>query len=301
MFCLKGLKMRDKVTPIFMWAGGKTKMLKHHVKYLPPFIETYSEPFFFFFSMFLYVKTTYNPSVCYINDINRDIMNIYRAIQENPTEFCYFVDKLQDKYIPLSYEDRKQMYYEIRNNYAYNFKQFTDIEEPATLYFLMKTSFNGIWQINQNTNQRFGTPCGLLNHENIIYDKNNIFLWNTLLENVIISSEDYSKCQVGDVNYFDPPYRSSFTKYSTDWSDEDFIKLIEYAENLDGTTIICNRYEDDGFFETNKRSFIMDLYDITYTAGRRKKTQFGYEAKKAKEIVLCNRSIPSSSLSQIFT
>jgi DNA adenine methylase len=30
----------------------------------------------------------------------------------------------------------------------------------------------------------------------------------------------------------------------------------------------------------------MQLFDITYTAGRRKKTDKGYEAKKAKEVLL---------------
>jgi len=30
----------------------------------------------------------------------------------------------------------------------------------------------------------------------------------------------------------------------------------------------------------------MQLFDITYTAGRRKKTKEGYEAKKAKEVLL---------------
>ena len=63
--------------PLFKWAGGKSRMLKHYQPFIPTEIKTYSEPF-------------------------------------SP-------------------------------------------QQAATLYFLLKTSFNGIYQVNANTNGRFGT------------------------------------------------------------------------------------------------------------------------------------------------
>ena len=35
-----------------------------------------------------------------------------------------------------------------------------------------------------------------------------------------------------------------------------------------------------------RKTMNMKLFDVTYTAGRRKKTEDGFEAKKAKEVLL---------------
>jgi DNA adenine methylase len=51
--------LRNK--PLFMWAGGKSKMLKHYLPYMPSSINEYSEPFLGGGAMFLYVMETYIP------------------------------------------------------------------------------------------------------------------------------------------------------------------------------------------------------------------------------------------------
>ena len=47
---------------------------------------------------------------------------------------------------------------------------------------------------------------------------------------------------------------------------------------------LANRADDD-FFEKQKHNLNVAYFDITYTAGRRKKTDTGHVAKKAKEIL----------------
>ena len=42
----------------------------------------------------------------------------------------------------------------------------------------------------------------------------------------------------------------------------------------------------DGFFEKRLRNNKIHPIEVTYTAGRRKKTENGFEAKKAKEILM---------------
>ena len=47
--------------PLFMWAGGKTKLLKHYQPYLPSYVTHYHEPFFGGGAMFIYVMKRYRP------------------------------------------------------------------------------------------------------------------------------------------------------------------------------------------------------------------------------------------------
>lgn len=271
-----------------MWAGGKTKVLKHQLPYLPSAVNmrSYSEPFFGGGAMFLHIMQTYKPEVAYINDVNEGIINIYRAVKNNVDDFCNTVDIFQDRYISMTKEDRKKYYFEVRNTHAFDYKTWAPEFEAAVLYFLMKTGFNGIWQINKNTNGRYGTPAGLLNQKDVVYDKENVYAWNKLLQNVNILCGDYIDCPTGSFSYFDPPYRDSFTKYGTAWDDNATEKLIEYVKNLSTYVMLCNRCDGSTFFDDRKGDLNLVRFPVTYTAGRRKKTASGYAAKPATEILL---------------
>lgn len=277
-----------KIKPLFMWAGGKTKMLKYHLPYLigTKSIDSYSEPFFGGGAMFLYIAQRFKPKHIYINDINDGIMNIYKHVKESPDDFCGVVDSFQAKYIPLSEEDRKEYFLQVRHAHAYDFNQWTRLHEAGALYFLMKTGFNGIWQINKNTNGRYGTPAGLLNQVDTVYDKGNVMMWSELLQNATITCNNYSDCKTGEFNYFDPPYRNSFTKYGTAWDDDETKKLVEYVKGVSGRVMLCNRCDGSTFFDDIKGHLNIARFPVTYTAGRRKITKDGYEAKPATEILL---------------
>ena len=86
--------------PLFMWAGGKNKMLKHYKPYMPSSVTSYCEPFFGGGAMFIYVMNTYSPSYARINDINPDIINIYRSIKNDLGEFEDRLNFLEKEYIP---------------------------------------------------------------------------------------------------------------------------------------------------------------------------------------------------------
>ena len=42
----------------------------------------------------------------------------------------------------------------------------------------MKTGFNGVWQVNRNTNNKFGTPFGLGNQKTKVYDRDVLNWWH---------------------------------------------------------------------------------------------------------------------------
>jgi DNA adenine methylase len=273
--------------PLFMWAGGKNKMIKNYLPLLPEKVTVYSEPFFGGGAMYLYVQERYKPEKAYINDTNEGIIEIYKSIKNNLEEFIDILKKFDQKYIPMDKKQRKEFYYEVRKRHAYDYMSWSKIRESATLYFLMKTGFNGIWQINHNTNNRFGTPCGLLTQKDSCFDFDNIKKWNELLQNTEIICGDWKNCPTGDFTFFDPPYRDSFTTYGTGWGDKECDDLVKTAQNINGLVFLCNRDDGSDFFETRKGNFAIHKFPITYTAGRRKNKKDGtFEAKKATEILM---------------
>lgn len=274
--------------PLFIWAGGKNKMLKHYIPLMPSKrIETYSEPFFGGGAMFLYVIKEHNPKEVYVNDINQGLINIYRSVKDNLEEFCGYMNSYSEKYLPLSKEDRKKFYFDLRHKHAFDYEKWGTVKEASTLYFLMKTGFNGIWQINKNTNGRYGTPSGLLNQKDKVYDINILNYWNEILTSrkVHLMCGDWSDVPLCDFTYYDPPYRDSFANYNQPFPDTELEKLISNVEN-NANVWLANRDAGDGFFDNRKAS--LKTFPISYTAGRRKKTENGHEAKKAIEILLYN-------------
>lgn len=292
--------MKNK--PLLTYAGGKTKMIKHHQHFLPDSIETYSEPFFGGGAMFLYVMERYNPKKVFINDIYEGLVNIYIQVRDNPIEFCKEVDILEREYLilPTRKSDkeknikpckRAEYFMEIRRQHAFEYELWSDTHRAAVLFFLMKTGFNGILQFNKNTNGRFGTPLGLGNQTEKIYDKDLVKVWSRLLQVCEITCKDYSEVPQSDLNYLDPPYLYSFTTYGKEWNKRHMTDLLRLTNSYRGTTLVCNRcVEDDSFFENNRFDFNIEYFDVTYTAGRRKKVKDGYKAKKAKEVLLYKTS-----------
>lgn len=283
-----------------MWAGGKSKMMKHYKPHLPKTFDTYIEPFFGGGATFIEAQSI-NPNAKFvINDVNTDIIAIYKAIKSDCDKFIEKMDELSHQYLPLSKVERKSFFYDLRKEHAFDYQKWSKTEEAAVLYFLMKTGFNGIWQINKNTNNRFGTPCGLLNEKTSVYDKENVKQWHKVLQNTEILCGDYSNClEYVTPNtwlFMDPPYRGGFTKYATDFDDNKQLEVVDFAHSAyqkGAQSWLTNRDLDDSFFEVyieeNKYGMDIHRFDVTYTAGRRKKTEEGFEAKKAKELLIIKK------------
>jgi len=282
--------------PLFIWAGGKNKMLKHYLPIMPKQVDTYVEPFFGGGAMFCHIVQNYQPKKLVINDVNADIVRIYNSIKNNLPEFLVKLDSYCNVYLPMNKEDRKKYYFEVRHEHAYDYDKWSEAEEAATLYFLMKTGFNGIFQINNNTNRRYGTPAGLLNQKDKVYELDVVKWWNQALQNSEVMSGDWKEClkQVPDEDntfvFLDPPYRDSFTSYGQTFGDDEQEKLIKYVRSRKlSTAFLCNRDAEDGWFEERLGKLIMNKFPVTYTAGRRKQTEEGFEAKQATEVLIRNK------------
>ena len=275
--------------PLFMWAGGKSKMIKHYLPHMPDTVDVYSEPFFGGGAMFLHVQETYNPRESHICDTNPGIIGIYRSVRDHVGEFVSYLRDLDDEFIPLSKPDRKKLYYEVRQAHAFDYQSWSPVREAAVLYFLMKTGFNGIWQVNKNTGGRFGTPSGLLNQRTSCFDWSVIDHWNQALQRTEILCGDWSVCPPGDFTFMDPPYRESFTTYGTGWGDAECDALLSAVRSMPGLVFVCNRDDEGGYFNSRVHGMEMHKFPVTYTAGRRKKTNEGFEAKRATEVLIIKK------------
>lgn len=282
--------------PLFIWAGGKSKMLKHYKPFMPDNVKTYCEPFFGGGAMYINVINKLSPKELIINDINTDIVRIYKTIKSDCEDFTKILDELSKDYLPLDKSARKDFYYALRHQHAYDYVSWDSTKEAAVLYFLMKTGFNGIYQVNKNTNDRYGTPSGLLNQKDKVYEKDVVEWWSKSLQNTQILSGDWKECvtyvddEEDNFVFLDPPYRGSFTSYGQEFTDSDQKDLIDYvAKNQHTKVFLCNRDTGDNFYEDYNNELFIDKFPVTYTAGRRKKTDEGFEAKPATEVLIRNK------------
>jgi DNA adenine methylase len=289
--------------PLYIWAGGKNKMIpKYQAGPGIPLngYDTYIEPFFGGGAMMIYIYQN-NPTVkkFVLNDINPEIVGIYTAIKNDVQNFINRVDSLEAAYLPLTKEERKKFYYALREEYTTKWSKWSPVDDSATLYFLMKTGFNGIWQTTKTSNGRYATPSGLLNQVGSVYDKANVLEWNLFLQKVTIRCGDWTLAVNESVGktffFFDPPYRDSFTSYSQVFNDSHQLALIDFCkqQDLDGNLVMfCNRDAGDDFYTSNQGQLKLSYYDVTYTAGRRKQNKSAdgaietQTAKPATEILL---------------
>lgn len=229
--------------PFVKWAGGKTQLLGEVEKSLPSKFSSikdvvYIEPFVGGGAVLFWILQKYeNISQAIINDINPDLINVYRVIKESPNELIGILKQFQNIYSSLDEEKRKDYYITHRN--LFNEKAGSSIHMAALFIFLNRTCFNGLYRVN--TKGYFNVPHGKYANPRIC-DEVNILTVSKLLQKVEILCGDFSETLRYASNkslfYFDPPYKpltktSSFTAYAKDeFDDAEQKRLGEFCEKI---------------------------------------------------------------------
>ena len=262
---------RISVKPFIKWAGGKGQLLKEIKKFYPfenKKIDKYAEPFIGGGAVLFDILTNYDIKKAYISDVNKELINIYKVIQNKAEDLITFLKKFEEDYLPLENEKRKEYYLQKREEYNNWKKRYNaeNIEEmgAALFIFLNKTCFNGLYRVNKKG--EFNVPMGAYKNPKIC-DEENLKNVSLALKNVKITYADYRESKdFIDENtfvYMDPPYRplnitSSFTSYTeNDFSDKEQIELANYIDILNekGAKVVIsnsdpkNTNENDNFFD----------------------------------------------------
>ena len=305
--------MSDKnkpVKPFLKWAGGKSQLLEQIQANFPAELKTgsiarYIEPFVGSGAVFFYVSQYYSIEEFFISDINPELIIAYKTIQKNVEELIENLSKIQEQYVCLDEEKRKEYFYQTRSEFNLLGKQIDAklgevreewIKRTAQLIFLNRTCFNGLFRVNSKG--EFNVPFGKYKNPKIC-DRDNLRLVSQVLQNTRIHHGDFTDCEeVVDKNsfvYFDPPYKpitktSNFTSYSKDsFDDKEQLRLRDFFSLLDkkgAKLMLSNSDPRDNFFET-----AYERYRIERVKASRNINSNAQKRGKINELLIMNNYI----------
>ena len=232
---------KTDVKPVLKWAGGKRELvpeIREFYKNLSP--TKYVEPFFGGGAVYFDILKTLgiqHKETAIINDVNQDLIDMYRNIKSNPKEILYHCNNLKKDYEQHGYYFLREKFNGLDSN-KNNIERFEGIERSAALIVINRTCFNGLYRVNSNG--FFNVPKGSYKNPRIV-DEDNLYKLSNLLpkiENIRCQEFDEIKgINKGDLVYFDPPYHpinetSSFTSYSNPFAKNEQIRLRDYFQKL---------------------------------------------------------------------
>lgn len=272
------INLPECAKPFVKWAGGKGQLLDIFEQYYPASlreggIRRYIEPFVGGGAVLFEILQKYRIEETIVFDINEDLINTYNVIKNNVDALVEYLSDLEYRYLKLSKDARKEMYYDVRE--AYNSrtlkKNQPDIERAAQFIFLNRTCFNGLYRVNRAG--LFNVPCGDYKNPTIC-DKKNLYATSSLLQRVHIFAGDYRESiRYADEHsfaYFDPPYRplnvtSNFTSYSKfDFTDEDQVQLAHFFAEMNDVGALLMLSNSDPKNENPNDNFFDELYGRFY-------------------------------------
>ncbi|MDI6641994.1 MAG: DNA adenine methylase [Elusimicrobiota bacterium] len=283
--------MNVTVKPFVKWAGGKSQLLSSiRTKYpvdLGQKTNKFCEPFVGGGAVLFDILSNYKLKEILINDINAELINTYRQIQNHVTDLLEQLEDMQNIFWPLNKEDRKKMYLKKRERFNFlkvNGDERVNVEKAALFIFLNKTCFNGLFRVNKNG--LFNVPMGAYKKP-LICDKENLLVVHKLLQGIKIFCGDYRNClKFIDENtfvYIDPPYRpltetASFTAYSENmFDDSEQIALGRFVDQIHekGAKIVVSNSDPKNADQND------DFFDKLYS-------KYKIERVSAKRMINCN-------------
>jgi len=262
-----------KARPFLKWAGGKGQLIAEIDARLPKGdikggqITTYVEPFIGGGAVFFHVAQHYRGlEYFYLIDANEDLIRCYKAVKHDLDALLDRLGRLEIEFLSLKQEERKDFYYRMR-------ARFNEDRDPATLIFLNKTCYNGLYRVNRKG--AFNVPFGDYKRPTIC-DRENLTNVSGLLQNAELVCGDFEQSEqyIDEKSfvYFDPPYRplsatASFTSYSKgSFSEQDQVRLARFCRIVAGkgakfllsNSDPKNEDPEDHFFEDHYKGFTIE-------------------------------------------
>ena len=235
--------------PFLKWVGGKTQIIHDIISKIPNQMNNYHELFLGGGSVLLAVLSLQKQNKIqiknkiYAYDINTDLINVYKNIQNHKDELYEIIHSYIDEYDsitgsiinrkPKTIEEAKtskeSYYYWIRNKYN-NIDKDT-IECSALFMFINKTCFRGIYREGPNG---YNVPYGNYKKTPTIISKQDLNSICDLIKDVEFINcsftESIKNIKEGDFVFLDPPYApensKSFVRYVADGFNLETHKLL---------------------------------------------------------------------------
>lgn len=275
--------MKKVTKPFVKWVGGKKQLLPYLESMMPKTFNRYYEPFIGGGALLFDVQ----PEDAVINDVNGQLLNVYRQLKTNVGEVIKTVNTLDST---LCNED---YYLKIRDCYnkKINLKEF-DADCAALMIWLNKHCFNGLYRVNSKG--LFNVPYNNKVNGTSIDEDNLRNISDYLNSNkVTIREGDFEDacCDVkkGDFVYFDSPYipeskTANFTNYTKDgFTLNDHKRLAELFEKLDNLGAYV-------MLSNNDVPLVYELYGqyIIKTVDARRSVNRDASKRKGKEVIVTN-------------
>ena len=242
--------------PFLKWVGGKTQIIESIIDKFPKKMNNYHEIFLGGGSVLLALLTLVNDKKIVIKgninayDINKNLIYVYKNIQDNIEEVLEELTILKEEYKGLTGEEiirkpkneeeakssKESYYYWCRT--VFNFMKKYTPKHSAYFIFLNKIGFRGMYREGPNG---FNVPFGHYKKVPEIFNKEQLYKIQSLIKNVNFYCQSFENSlenvDIGDYVYLDPPYakenKKSFVGYNKQGFDLDtHIKLFSMVKNL---------------------------------------------------------------------
>ena len=271
-----------QIKPFVKWVGGKRQLLPQIMNRVPEKYNTYFEPFLGGGAVFFNVQ----PKKAVINDYNKNLINCYQVIKDNPKTLIDAVNELD------TITSNRDYYNNIRSRYN-DSMDVLDISNAAMFIWLNKHSFNGVYRVNSKG--KYNVPYNSKDTNNSSVSEENIYNISQYLNDndITIMYGDYNNAlretKAGDFVYIDPPYvpvsmTANFTTYTK--GGFSFEKHKEVADT-------CSTLSNSGIkvlASNNNVELIHELYsgfNIEAVSARRSINRDG-DSRVGKEVLIRN-------------
>lgn len=245
-------------SPIIPWIGGKRRLAPEILPLFPDH-TCYVEPFCGAAALYFLKEPS---QVEVINDINGELVNLYRVVKHHLEEFVrQFKWALSSRKI---YE-----WHQLENP-----KTLTDIQRAARFFYLQKLAFGG-----KVDGQSFGTATTSPPRLSILRLEEDLSMAHLRLADTIIEELPWDKCitkydRPHTLFYCDPPYWET-EGYGVDFDLAQYDRMADLAKAMQGTMIIS--VNDHPAMREAFDGLPMKSIPITYTVGGGEKAADRFE------------------------
>lgn len=277
-----GMDNHALVQPVVKWVGGKRQILETIEPLLPREISTYCEPFLGGGALLFHLQ----PDTAIINDSNKELMLVYRVIQENVEGLIEELNR---------FENTAEFFCQVRawDQDAEFYAALPDVKKAARMLYLNKTCFNGLYRVNSRG--RFNVAYGRYKRPKIV-DIPALKAVSDYLKGTSVSMTSLDFAEVlkrvpeDAFVYLDPPYdpvseTANFTGYTrSGFTRTDQARLKECCDELTKRHV--------KFMLSNSATpYIKGLYsgyDLTIVRARRAINSVGSRRGAVEEVIVRN-------------